>query len=46
MPAERITVYVNGTNLANRATLTSWRPLGARPVAPRQIMAGIEVRSR
>ena len=46
MPTERITVYANGTNLANKATVTSWRPLGARPVAPRQVMVGLELRSR
>ncbi|HCH63593.1 MAG TPA: ligand-gated channel protein, partial [Deltaproteobacteria bacterium] len=46
MPVERVTVYATGTNLANKAAITAWRPLGARPVAPRQVMVGVEVRSR
>ena len=45
MPSERVTVYATGTNLAGSTTLTSWRPLGARPTAPRQVMVGVEVRN-
>ncbi len=34
-------VYATGSNLTNRQTVVSWRPFGARPVAPLQVMAGI-----
>lgn len=43
---ERVTAYANGTNLTGKTTLVSWRPAGARPTAPRQVMAGVEVRGR
>jgi Fe(3+) dicitrate transport protein len=40
---DRLTLYVNGTNLTGAKTIASWRPFGARPIAPRQVMGGIEV---
>ena len=41
---ERVTLYATGTNLANTSSATSWRPAGARPAAPRLVMAGIKAR--
>jgi Fe(3+) dicitrate transport protein len=41
--SERATVYATGTNLTNSTALTSWRPAGARPTAPLQVMAGVKV---
>jgi Fe(3+) dicitrate transport protein len=35
-------VYASGTNLLNDTSITSWRPFGARTVAPRQIMFGLK----
>ncbi|MCB9781214.1 MAG: TonB-dependent receptor [Alphaproteobacteria bacterium] len=32
-----------GTNLANDRSVVSWRPYGARPNAPLQVMVGVEV---
>ena len=32
-------VSISGNNLLNHSTIVSWRPYGARPVAPRQIFA-------
>lgn len=46
MPAERITLYANATNLTGSTAITSWRPMGARPTAPRQVMLGLEVRNK
>jgi len=37
-------VYVSGTNLTARKTVVSWRPFGARPTAPLQVMAGLKWR--
>jgi len=31
-----------GTNLTEESTITSWRPFGARPTAPLQIMLGLQ----
>jgi len=42
---DRVTTYVTGTNLTQSTDLTSWRPIGARPTAPMQVMLGVEVRS-
>jgi len=35
-------VYATGSNLTARTTLVSWRPFGARPTAPLQVMAGLK----
>ncbi|MFT4977402.1 MAG: Fe(3+) dicitrate transport protein, partial [Myxococcota bacterium] len=40
---ERLQGYVTGTNLTNRDALTSWRPVGARPTPPLQVMVGLRV---
>jgi Fe(3+) dicitrate transport protein len=37
-------LYMTGTNLTNTTAVTSWRPWGARPSAPLQVMAGIKWR--
>jgi Fe(3+) dicitrate transport protein len=34
--------YVTGSNLTSRADVVSWRPFGARPTAPLQVMAGVK----
>lgn len=39
----RTTLYATGTNLTGQTTITSWRPAGARPTAPLQVMAGLKV---
>ena len=39
---EKWDVYASGTNLLNEYAVTSWRPFGARPIAPRQIMVGVK----
>jgi Fe(3+) dicitrate transport protein len=41
--SERAMLYATGTNLTSQATITSWRPAGARPTAPLQVMAGLKV---
>jgi len=41
----RVSVYATGSNLNGSTALTSWRPLGARPTAPRQVMLGVKVGS-
>ena len=41
---DRLELYVTGTNIGDSRAITSWRPVGARPVAPRQIMLGIQTR--
>ncbi len=43
---ERWTLYATGTNLTNTPGLTSWRPMGARPTAPLQVMVGVKVRPK
>jgi hypothetical protein len=35
-------VYATANNLTNAKGITSWRPFGARPTAPLQVMAGIK----
>lgn len=35
-------LYATGTNLAGEQAIVSWRPYGARPTAPLQVMAGVE----
>lgn len=39
---EGISAYATGTNLAGSTAITSWRPLGARPTAPRTVMVGLK----
>ena len=39
-----VAVYGTGTNLAGNDAMVSWRPYGARPTAPRQVMVGVKVR--
>jgi len=34
--------YATGTNLAGATGITSWRPFGARPTAPAQVMVGLK----
>ena len=40
---ERFTAYATGTNLTGSTAITSWRPAGARPTAPLQVMVGLKV---
>ncbi len=42
---ERWSIYATGTNLTNRQSVTSWRPAGARPTAPLQVMLGVKAGS-
>lgn len=42
--AERLRLTVDATNLTNNRAVTSWRPFGARPAAPFQVMFGAEYR--
>ena len=37
-----LNVYATGNNLTNSRAITSWRPYGARPVAPLQVMLGVK----
>jgi Fe(3+) dicitrate transport protein len=39
----RLQGYVTGTNLTNASVLTSWRPFGARPTPPLQVMVGLRL---
>ena len=39
---EGVSAYATGTNLAGSTAITSWRPLGARPTAPRTVMVGLK----
>lgn len=41
--APLLAVYATGTNLTGSKALTSWRPFGARPTAPTQVMLGIKL---
>lgn len=41
--AKWLQVYVNARNLTDRAYLVSRRPFGARPGAPRSVMAGVKI---
>ncbi|MFT7520442.1 MAG: Fe(3+) dicitrate transport protein, partial [Kiritimatiellia bacterium] len=36
--------YLTVTNLTGSTAVTSWRPLGARPTAPRQVTVGLKLR--
>ena len=36
-------MYTNGTNLLANQSVVSWRPFGARPTAPFQVMVGIKL---
>ena len=38
---DKLLISVSGNNLLNQSTIVSWRPYGARPVAPRQIFLGM-----
>lgn len=42
-PLDWLTVYATGTNLLRSTAITSWRPFGARPTAPLQVMVGAKV---
>ncbi len=42
---DAVTAYAVGTNLTGAAPPVSWRPFGARPPAPLQVMVGIKVAS-
>ena len=37
-------VYTSASNLTGKQTIESWRPFGARPTAPTQVMAGIKAK--
>ncbi|MEC7984352.1 MAG: TonB-dependent receptor [Myxococcota bacterium] len=37
---DKLSLYFTGRNLTNEQSVTSWRPFGARPVAPLQVMFG------
>ena len=39
---ERLSLYATGTNLTGADGITSWRPFGARPTAPLQVMVGLK----
>jgi len=41
--SERLVLSLSGTNLGGSTAISSWRPMGARPVAPRQIMLGLGI---
>jgi len=41
---EWLTLYATGTNLTQSTAITSWRPFGARPTPPLQVMVGAKVR--
>ena len=34
--------YVTGSNLTGETGIASWRPFGARPIAPLQVMLGLK----
>jgi Fe(3+) dicitrate transport protein len=40
---EHSSAYVTATNLTGSTAITSWRPFGARPTAPRTVMVGLKV---
>ena len=39
-----ISLYTTGNNLTGSTAITSWRPLGARPTAPRTVMVGLKAK--
>ena len=39
---DTVSLYSTGTNLLGATAITSWRPIGARPTAPRTVMVGIK----
>ena len=39
---QRVRIYGTGTNLANAQPIESWRPFGARAMAPRRVMIGVK----
>lgn len=41
---EQLDAYAHVTNAAGAVVLESWRPYGARPAAPRQVMLGLRAR--
>jgi Fe(3+) dicitrate transport protein len=40
--SDQLTAYLTGTNLTGEHKVVSWRPAGARPTAPMQIMWGLK----
>ena len=42
---QRFRLYATGSNILGNKQLTSWRPMGAKPTAPRQIMVGLKMQS-
>ena len=40
--SDALSLYLTGTNLTGERKLVSWRPAGARPTAPTQVMIGIK----
>ena len=40
--SEGWSIYATGSNLTSNSAITSWRPFGARPTAPLQVMAGLK----
>ena len=42
---DRWQAYVTGTNLTGEDAVTSWRPVGARPTPPLQVMVGLRLRA-
>ncbi|MCB9673573.1 MAG: TonB-dependent receptor [Alphaproteobacteria bacterium] len=43
-PTDQLAIYSTVVNATNTHVLESWRPFGARPTAPFQLMVGIKVR--
>lgn len=42
----RTQAWLHATNLLDAVVLESWRPYGARPAAPRQVMVGVRATTR
>ncbi|MDP6934704.1 MAG: TonB-dependent receptor, partial [Myxococcota bacterium] len=40
---DQLYLYTTATNLTGATTITSWRPMGARPTAPFQVMVGLKL---
>lgn len=40
--SDTLSLYLTGTNLTGERKLVSWRPAGARPTAPTQVMIGVK----
>ncbi len=41
---EVLAAYMTASNVGNNQSVESWRPFGARPTAPRQLMVGLKGR--